>query len=120
KKFIAACETGDAENLIPFFAEDAIYHNIPMEPVTGKDAIRATLSMFMGNAEEVIFDTPFIAETANGDVLTERLDKFRYGENWLKIRVMGTFEFDAEGKITHWRDYFDMGEFQSQMAAIAG
>lgn len=119
KAFIAACETGDAEKLLPFFADDAIYHNMPMEAVTGKDAIRATLSMFMGQAEEVVFDTPFIAETENGAVLTERLDKFRYGENWLQVRVMGTFEFNNEGKITHWRDYFDMGEFQSQMAALS-
>jgi limonene-1,2-epoxide hydrolase len=28
---------------------------------------------------------------------------------------MGTFEVNDEGKITHWRDYFDMNQFVSQM-----
>jgi len=29
--------------------------------------------------------------------------------------VMGTFEVNAAGKITAWRDYFDMAQFMKQM-----
>jgi limonene-1,2-epoxide hydrolase len=29
---------------------------------------------------------------------------------------MGTFEVGADGKITAWRDYFDMQQFMKQMA----
>jgi limonene-1,2-epoxide hydrolase len=28
---------------------------------------------------------------------------------------MGTFEVNAEGRISAWRDYFDMNQFLSQM-----
>ena len=28
---------------------------------------------------------------------------------------MGTFEVNADGKITAWRDYFDLNQFMSQM-----
>jgi limonene-1,2-epoxide hydrolase len=30
-----------------FFSNDAVYHNIPMEPVQGREAIEATLADFM-------------------------------------------------------------------------
>ena len=40
-----------------FFSDDAVYHNIPLDPVTGRDAIRDTLGMFLGMAEKVWFDT---------------------------------------------------------------
>jgi limonene-1,2-epoxide hydrolase len=32
---------------------------------------------------------------------------------------MGTFEV-VDGKITAWRDYFDMNQFQTQFAAASG
>jgi limonene-1,2-epoxide hydrolase len=38
------------------------------------------------------------------------------GGRWRAIRVSGTFEINAEGKITHWRDYFDLAEFQREFA----
>jgi limonene-1,2-epoxide hydrolase len=42
--FIAAWPQGDAATLGPFFSEDAVYHNMPMEPVHGSGAILATLA----------------------------------------------------------------------------
>ena len=30
------------------------------------------------------------------------------------LPVMGTFEIGANGRITQWRDYFDMGQFQRE------
>jgi limonene-1,2-epoxide hydrolase len=36
---------------------------------------------------------------------------------WIAIRVMGAFEIE-NGKIAKWRDYFDLAEFQGQVAAI--
>ena len=34
----------DGDKLASYFTEDAFYHNIPMQPVTGRDSIRAALS----------------------------------------------------------------------------
>lgn len=45
--FIEAWPTGDASDLAPFFSDDAVYHNIPLEAVNGKEAIRSTLEGFM-------------------------------------------------------------------------
>ncbi|MFP5469010.1 MAG: limonene-1,2-epoxide hydrolase family protein [Alphaproteobacteria bacterium] len=39
------------------------------------------------------------------------------GGQWLELPVMGVFEI-KDGKITKWRDYFDLGQFQSQLTKI--
>ena len=47
-------------------------------------------------------------------VMTERHDIFTFANGEIDLPVMGTFEVQA-GKITAWRDYFDMNQFMSQM-----
>jgi limonene-1,2-epoxide hydrolase len=105
---------GDAEKAAAFFSDDAIYHNIPLDPVNGRAAIRDTIGMFLGMADKVWFDTLNIV--ADGPVvMTERIDHFAQGGRDIALPVMGTFEV-YDGKITAWRDYFDMNQFTSQMS----
>lgn len=115
--FVAAWGARDIDRIMEFFTADAVYHNIPMDAVTGTAAIRATIEGFVGMGSAIEFENHHIAESASGVVLTERTDKFEINGKWLKLPVMGTFEF-ADGKISHWRDYFDMAKFQEQMATI--
>lgn len=98
-------------------ADDNIfYHNIPMDPVIGKEAFRATISPLLQIAAQTKWETPLIAETASGEVLTERVDTFVLATGReVTIRVMGVFEWTPTGKLAKWRDYFDLAEFQSQM-----
>ena len=53
-------------------------------------------------------------EWLNGLVLNERSDRFQIGNHTITLRVMGIFEL-ADGKITAWRDYFDMNQYMSQL-----
>ena len=113
QQFSAAWVGGDLDVIIGFFADDAMYHNIPLAPVTGTDAIRATIEGFPGGVDSIEFRVLHIA--ANGAaVLTERIDVFRFPSATIELPVMGTFEV-ADGKITAWRDYFDLNQFMSQM-----
>lgn len=114
KEFIAAWPAGDAKKLASFFSEDAVYHNIPIEPVKGREAIEATFSGFMGMAETIRFDV--LHQVADGPVvMTERVDHFISAARTISLPVMGVFEVH-DGAITAWRDYFDMSQFTSQMA----
>lgn len=116
RDFIRAWERRDVDAIIETAAEDIFYHNIPMEPVRGKAALRATVEPLLSICREVVWETPHIAQTPAGVVLTERLDRFVFGEGReMAVRVMGTFEWTAEGKLVQWRDYFDLAEFQSQL-----
>lgn len=108
----------DLDAIVACFADDAIYDNVPMAAVQGTDAIRTTLQGFMGAASEVQWDIVNIVADG-GVVLTERVDKFKINDQWIELRVMGAFEV-ADGKITAWRDYFDMNQFQTQFAAASG
>ena len=113
RRFCAAWGTKDLDEIIAFFSDDAVYHNIPLAPVVGPDQIRATIEGFSGGVEEIVFRVDNIA--ADGDtVMTERHDIFRFANGEIDLPVMGTFEV-ADGRITAWRDYFDMNQFMSQM-----
>ena len=112
--FIAAFNANDLDQVMTFFTDDCIYHNIPLEPVAGPEAIRGVLAGFMGMASDIDWVLHNIAESPEGVVLTERTDRFLIGEKWVEIPVMGTFDL-RDGKICGWRDYFDMSQFQSQL-----
>ena len=114
KDFIDAFNANDLERIMTFFTDDAVYHNMPVAPVSGPEAIRAVLQGFMGMASQVDWVLHDVAESSEGRVLTERLDRFLISEKWVELPVMGAFEL-KNGKISAWRDYFDMQQFQSQL-----
>ena len=106
-----------ATELAAFFTDDAVYHNIPLEPVTGRDAIAHTIASFIRPGAPGIESIDFrvINITADGPVvMTERVDVFKVPSKTFELPVMGVFEV-GDGKITAWRDYFDLGQFTSRM-----
>ena len=115
ERFCAAFGRRDSAELIEYFADGAVYHNMPMAPVTGKDAIKGVLDMFLKPAASAEFVMLKIA-AAGDTVLTERVDKFSIGGASIELPVAGVFEL-RDGKITAWRDYFDMAAWTKQAAA---
>jgi len=118
RRFCAAWSdnVGTAE-LAAFFTDDAVYHNIPLEPVAGRDAIADNIDSFVRpgppGIESIDFRVMNIA--ANGPVvMTERVDVFSLRDKSFELQVMGTFEV-ADGKISAWRDYFDTNQVISRM-----
>ena len=115
RRFCAVWSNVDPDDIAGFFTDDAVYHNIPMDPITGRDAIKTFIAGFAGGAEQIDFRVRNIV--ADGDtVLTERVDVFQLPNGKVELPVMGTFEV-KDGKIAAWRDYFDMKQFMDQMAA---
>ena len=98
----------DAEALRPFFTDDVVYHNIPMDPAVGIEATIAFIEAFFAMCENMVIETLHLAVRGNV-VLTERVDTFTVGQIVAPLPVMGTFEI-RDGKISAWRDYFDMAQ----------
>jgi len=115
RSFLEAFNANDLERILSFFADDAVYHNIPVQPVRGTAAIRAVLQGFLGLASEVDWVVHHLAEAADGAVLTERTDRFLVKGRWIELPVMGAFVV-RDGRVAEWRDYFDMKQFQDQLA----
>jgi limonene-1,2-epoxide hydrolase len=116
RSFIGAWKRNDLDEIMSFFAEDCVYHNIPLEPVRGLEATRVVLKSFSSMASRVEWVLHQIAENEAGVVLTERTDRFEIGGRWIELPVMGSFEL-RDGKIVAWRDYFDLAQFQRQLPA---
>jgi limonene-1,2-epoxide hydrolase len=115
RRFCAVWSNVNPDEIAEFFTDDAVYHNIPMAPLTGRDAIKTFIAGFAGGAKQIDFRVNNIV--ADGDVvLTERVDVFELPNGKVELPVMGTFEV-KDGKIAAWRDYFDMKQFMDQMAS---
>jgi limonene-1,2-epoxide hydrolase len=117
--FIAAIESKDIDAALALVTDDVSYENVPMSPVVGRDNVRATLEQFLGIVAEV--DWPVSRQIVSGNaVVNERLDRFRIGDGWLELPVAGFFEVTDDGRISLWRDYFDMSSYTGQLATLMG
>ena len=113
RRFCAAWATLDIPKIMDFFTDDAVYHNMPIQPIQGKDAIKSVIEQVVAPFERTDWEMTHIV--ASGDVvLTERVDRFISPERTLELPVMGIFEI-RDGKIAAWRDYFDLATWTGQM-----
>jgi limonene-1,2-epoxide hydrolase len=104
----------DAEALRPFFTDDVVYHNIPMDPAVGIEATIAFIDGFFGMFPNTVIETIHLAVRDNV-VLTERIDTFTVGDLVAALPVMGTFEV-RDGRICAWRDYFDLAQVTNMLS----
>jgi limonene-1,2-epoxide hydrolase len=111
--FCATWSKLDFDEMISYFHADAVYHNIPVDPIAGRDNIKEMIVGFCAGWDRVDFEVRHAV--ANGDVvLTERVDHFVSAERTVSLPVMGTFELEG-GLIKAWRDYFDLNQFMNQL-----
>ena len=111
--FMQAWNTRDVDAVMDHFSEDAAYANVPMGPPhVGKADIRAFIDGFIGMATSIEFVVHNQVEGADGVVMNERTDILELDGKKIELPVMGVFEF-SDGKISAWRDYFDMAAFAS-------
>ena len=115
RALIAAWERRSIDDILATMTPDVRYLNVGMPQMVGHDQVRAGLTGFLAASTKVHWTVHHIAEAADGAVMTERTDVFEMGPKTVSIPVMGVFEFEA-GKISAWRDYFDVPDFQKQMA----
>ena len=114
RRFCDAFDGKDVASLRPYFSDDVVYHNIPLDPAVGIDATMAFIEAFFGMCESMTIETVNLA--VRGDVvLTERIDTFTVGDIVAPLLVMGAFEV-RDGKICAWRDYFDLGQITAMLS----
>ena len=103
----------DIDHIMSFFAENAVYHNVPVAPIAGLDGIRQIFQAFLDAFPEAALDIVNVAG-GPGLVFAERIDRFTTNDGRKVILpVNGVFVLEA-GKITRFSDYFDLASFESQ------
>ena len=111
--FCEAWSKLNVDEILGYLSEDCFYHNIPMEPLVGHAAIRGFAEPFLKDAQSAVFEIKHTTSAGNV-VMNERVDTFVIGPKTISLPVAGIFEITA-GKISAWRDYFDLDSFSKQM-----
>ena len=111
RDFLGAWPRRDLEELMSFFAADAVYHNVPVAPCVGAAAIRETFAGFLATMPGIVLDV--VELVADGAlVMAERVDRFVMPNGHrFDLPVTGVFEVHG-GKIVAFRDYFDLATFE--------
>ena len=109
RKFIEAWSRLDPKELASYFTDDGVYHNMPMQPVQGREKIEEMIRGFSSSWTETNWEILNII--AAGDlVAAERVDRTKMGDKSVDLPCAGMFELEG-GKIKVWRDYFDLGTY---------
>ena len=114
--FMQHIESKDIDSAVALLADDVSYENMPIDPISGRNAVRQVLEGFLQPAVHVEWRVLREWEIG-GTVINERLDRFQIGDGWLELPVAGFFQVE-DGLITLWRDYFDMGSYMSQLSSL--
>ncbi len=114
RDFIHAWSRLDADELAAYFSEDGVYHNMPMQPVKGRENVRRLIQGFLSTWTRTEWEIRNLVSAGNV-VIAERIDRTRAGAKAVDLPCTGVFEL-ADGKIKEWRDYFDFATYQRAMA----
>lgn len=118
RDFLASLAAKDIDAVIDAFAPEIVYHNMPLAPLNGKDEIRAFWEPFAASIRTYRIEHLKLEGRGN-TVFSERLEYFDMEPdgNRIELPVAGVFEFDDNGKIVNWREYWDARTWTSQGGA---
>jgi limonene-1,2-epoxide hydrolase len=117
RAFLAAAERKDFDAALKFVTPGCEYTNLPMGTVRGPQGIRQTLEPFFAPIEVNEFRVLRVA--ADGPIVfVERLDRHCAAHGWWELPVTGVFEVH-DGRITVWREYFDVQTMEKGMSGAA-
>ena len=106
--FLYALQDEDFDTADAALADNIEWQNVGFPTIRGR---RRIIKLFRRGEGRVGFEVKIHRIAAEGNaVLTERTDALIMGPVRLQFWVCGVFEVHA-GRITLWRDYFDMFDF---------
>jgi len=113
---MADMERLDYDTALKLVSDDCEYINPPpLGSVRGPQGIRAVLEPFF--APTLSNDFRILRAAADGPmVFLERLDRHQLADKWVELPVTGVLEVH-DGRITYWRDYFDLATIMSEWPA---
>ena len=106
--FLSALQAQDIDGAGAVLDENLVYQNVGFPTIRGR---ARAMKLFRGMEGRARFEVKTHRIAVNGStVLTERTDALVFGPVRLQFWVCGVFEV-RDGRITLWRDYFDMFDF---------
>ncbi len=113
RQFCEAWERRDLEELMSLVTEDFYYHNIPVDPVVGRDAVREVFVYFLEKMDPIILEVEDTIVDGN-KVFAKRMDRMTaIGGGHVDLPVGGYF-IVRDGQIAEMIEYFDLATFTTQ------
>ena len=113
ENFLTAMQNHDIDSAGAALDENLAYQNVGFPTIRGR---ARAMKLFRSMQGRVGFEVNIHRIAVNGStVLTERTDALVFGRVRLQFWVCGVFEV-TDGRITLWRDYFDMFDFTKALA----
>ena len=116
RKFLAAWADPKPDELGSFFDDDAVWVDGPRGVHRGVDAIKYELIAQLAESEGVTVDVKSLV-TDGGTVMVEQVSRFSVGGKPISAVVMAVFELDTDGRITQWREAYDLKSVTDQIEA---
>ncbi|MGV0742883.1 nuclear transport factor 2 family protein [Mycolicibacterium sp. XJ870] len=116
RKFLGCFPRSDVDEMVGFFSDDAVYIDGPRGVHRGIDAIRTELQSIFAMVPSTTVDIKTLA-ISDGTVLAQRVDNIEIEGKPIGIEAVGVFDVDSNGRITRWRDYYDLPTLMDQVAA---
>jgi limonene-1,2-epoxide hydrolase len=105
---LSCLQAADADGAGAVLDDNLVYQNVGFPTIHGR---ARAMKLFRAMEGRASFEVKTHRIAVNGSsVLTERTDVLQFGPLRLQFWVCGVFEVH-NGRITLWRDYFDMWNF---------
>jgi len=113
ENFLTALQNQDIDAAGAVLDDNLVYQNVGFPTIRGR---ARAMKLFRSMEGRAGFEVKIHRIAVNGStVLTERTDALVFGRVRLQFWVCGVFEV-TDGRITLWRDYFDMFVFNKALA----
>ena len=116
RSFFEAWVERDPDKLTSFFAADGTWSEANRDAAKGPDEIRPVFELQTSFGSDFSFEFKRL-EVVGDSVFTERVDRFVINDTPMAVPVAGIFDFDGEGRIKSWRDYYDWSLLEAQLLA---
>jgi len=109
---LSSLQAQDADGAAAVLDENLVYQNVGFPTIHGR---ARAVKLFRAMEGRMGFEVKIHRIAVNGSsVLTERTDVLQFGRLRLQFWVCGVFEVSG-GRITLWRDYFDMWDMSKAL-----
>ena len=105
QEMVQAWNDQNWDRVYGLFAEDGVLHSVMVEPVVGRENIRARLGRLEAGIERIELQI-LNSGVINDVVVLERVDDFVYNGEHGRVPVVGVLEI-VDGEVKVWREYYD-------------
>lgn len=117
--FCNSLEDADLAKSVGYLSEDVDYQNVGMSQSRGHAGVREMLDEWADGDQGLLKKMEIKHTASSGDiVMNVRLETWALGDVTVYLPTMGMFEFDRDGKICRWHDYWDGKVLEPLMAEM--